>query len=119
MRRRLAVLFALMLMLTASGALSLTPALAAPHVMAQESGGGDPTDAGDNAESSNKDGGKGQSDPAAESGAGGDTEEAEAPAGPPWTYQMARIALLLLVLIGVGILLAYMKLVRGRQRAGA
>jgi hypothetical protein len=52
-----------------------------------------------------------------ESGAGeGETGGGATEAGPPWTYQMARIALALTVLLGIGIALMYRKLVGTRQR---
>jgi hypothetical protein len=54
---------------------------------------------------------------AEESGAGeGETGGAAEETGPPWTYQMARIALALTVLLGIGIALMYRKLVGTRQR---
>lgn len=62
----------------------------------------------------------GQSDAEAETG----TEEEESAggeetveAGPPWTYQMARIILVLSVLLGLAILRWYWKLVGSRSRA--
>ena len=45
-----------------------------------------------------------------ESGGGGEET------GPPWTYQMARIALVLTVLLGIGIALMYRRLIGTRQR---
>jgi hypothetical protein len=45
---------------------------------------------------------------------GGGTET-----GPPWTYQMARITLVLLVLLAVAIGLLYYRLVVRRRRGGA
>jgi hypothetical protein len=54
---------------------------------------------------------------AEESGAGeGETGGAADETGPPWTYQMARIALALTVLLGIGIALMYRKLIGTRQR---
>ena len=121
MRTRLAVLFALVLVLSAVPA---GVALAAPHVWAQDgAGGGDPTGPGDEAEGGETDSSgeseeDGASDPAAETGAGEDSEEGAAATGPPWTYQMAWLGLGLLVLIAGAIALAYRKLVVQRQRAG-
>lgn len=61
--------------------------------------------------------GTGQSDAEAETG----TEEAESgaaepEAGPPWTYQMARIIIVLSVLLALAIFRWYWKLVGSRQR---
>lgn len=55
-----------------------------------------------------------------ETGAGGQTEGGapEAEAGPPWTYQMARLGLVLLVLLGAAIGLWYYRLVVVRARGG-
>jgi hypothetical protein len=54
---------------------------------------------------------------AEESGAGeGETEGGTGETGPPWTYQMARAALALTVLLGLGIALMYRRLVGSRQR---
>jgi hypothetical protein len=54
---------------------------------------------------------------AEESGAGEEeTEGGATETGPPWTYQMARIALALTLLLGIGIALMYRKLVGTRQR---
>ncbi len=64
-------------------------------------------------------GGAGQDDPDAETGAGqGETEggtSAEA-TGPPWTYQMARITLALLVPLALGLGYLYFRLVASRRR---
>ena len=43
------------------------------------------------------------------------TEEEE---GPPWTYQMARISLLLIALLLLGVAATYYRLVVKRQRGG-
>ena len=62
--------------------------------------------------------GEGQSDAEAETGADeGSTGEAEVEAGPPWTYQMARIILVLSIFLGLAIARWYWKLVGSRQRA--
>jgi hypothetical protein len=124
MLRRLAVVYGLLLVLSATGSIALAPAHAATKVAAQstsesDDSGGDPTgpsDEGSGGETNNK-GGSGQSDPSAETGADkGEEAPATAEAGPPWTYQMARLALGLLLLLGLGIFVAYRKLVMGRQR---
>ena len=54
-----------------------------------------------------------------EVGAGeGETEEAVEETGPPWTYQMARLGILLLLLLGAGVAFWYYRLIVRRQRAG-
>ena len=95
--------------------LSAAPALASPIVLAQEGGAEgvdaqDPADQGDQpiegqeGEAEGQEGQdqpgeeEGQSEPEAETGAGqGETQEAAEEAGPPWTYQMARLGLLMLL----------------------
>ena len=53
----------------------------------------------------------------AETGAdAGETEGAAAETGPPWTYQMARIALVMLLLFAVAVALLYRRLVVARRR---
>lgn len=62
--------------------------------------------------------GTGQSDPEAETGTEeSESAEAEPEAGPPWTYQMARIIIVLSILLGLAIARWYWKLVGSRQRA--
>jgi hypothetical protein len=116
MRTRLAVLSALVLVVSVAIPLAVASAQAGPRTLAQSPGGG----AGDKSAGGEKgkSGGKGQSD-SAKPGAAGDAAEPPAEAGPPWTYQMARLSLLMLVLLGLGIFVAYRKLVMGRQSAGA
>ena len=64
--------------------------------------------------------GEGQGDPEAETGANeGQGEEATPEPGPPWTYQMARIALVLLALTLVAVFLAYQRFVIRRRRGFA
>ncbi|HEV2756892.1 MAG TPA: hypothetical protein VG318_14085 [Actinomycetota bacterium] len=128
MRRRLVVLLALGLLL---GMVAATDALAAGGlVLAQEVGEGEDGsdigaeentqqqegavsegDEGDDSESG------GQDEPEAETGAGaGESEDAATETGPPWTYQMARMALAALVLLGLAIAGAYYRFVVTRQR---
>lgn len=132
MRSRWAILAASALLL----AIGATPAFAAAHqVLAQPAG--DDTEVGDDdsgdvqegeteTEGETGDGGgdeeisEGQSDAEAETGAGeGTTEEAETETGPPWTYQMARIILALLVVLALSIGWMYWKLIAGRQKGAA
>lgn len=128
MRRRLGLLFALMLLI--GGTALAEAAFAGDVVLAQEVGEGEAEsdvegeeanqqseggvtggDEGDDQESG------GQDEPEAETGSGADqTEEAVPEAGPPWTYQMARMALGALVLLGLAIAGAYYRFVVMRQR---
>lgn len=64
-------------------------------------------------------GGAGQDDPDAETGASEEeTEDSTSPeaTGPPWTYQMARITLVLLVLLALGLGSLYYRLVASRRK---
>jgi hypothetical protein len=47
---------------------------------------------------------------------GGKTQAATPSPGPPWTYQMARISIVLLLLIIAAVALLYYRLVLARQR---
>ena len=50
---------------------------------------------------------------------GGESEGGEsADQGPPWTYQMARIAMVLLVFMALGVFAAYWKFVHARKKSG-
>jgi hypothetical protein len=102
MRARLA--FALLLALSM---LALSPvigsAIAQSSVAAQEE------------ESEGQD--QGGQDPETETGADeGQTEGAAEETGPPWTYQMAWIGIGLMVVLALGIGLAYYRFVMKRQR---
>lgn len=64
--------------------------------------------------------GEGQSDADAETGAGSGEQEAGESTeeeGPPWTYQMARIGLGLMLLVGLLMGLLYYRMIASRQRA--
>ncbi len=101
-----------LIVLVLLGCLFVTaPALADPGlVIAQE-----------DAETSGEDeGGQGQGDPEAETGTEeGASQEATTETGPPWTYQMARISIVLLILVALAIGRLYYKLVSSRQRSAA
>lgn len=94
MRSRLMLVLSLLLVVT--GALMVSAPLASAAqddvVVAQGSGGG---------------------------GQGGGADEAVEETGPPWTYQMARITLGLLVLMAVGLVVLYYRLVVQRRKSGA
>ena len=72
----------------------------------------------ENAEGGEESDGEGQSDPEAETGAGeGETEEAVTEEeGPPWTYQMARISIVLILGLIAGMGLLYYRLIASRQK---
>lgn len=113
MRARLVILLGLVAVLAVA---RLPAALAQTQEDTQ--GGGGVVEQGDESTAENRNrGGEGR-DPAAESGADeGQTGGAEE-TGPPWTYQMARISLVLLVLTLGAIGLAYYRLVVLRKREG-
>jgi hypothetical protein len=89
-----------------------------PLLLAQETGE-DPGEAnvGEEEEAEQTGGEEEDGGAAEESGAGEEeTGGGATETGPPWTYQMARVALVLTVLLGIGIALMYRKLVGTRQR---
>ena len=48
----------------------------------------------------------------------GETGAAAEETGPPWTYQMARLSILLMVVLALGIGFWYWRLIARRQRSG-
>ena len=69
-------------------------------------------------EAGNTSEGEGQSDADAETGAGeGEQEGAAEEEGPPWTYQMARIGIALLVIVAILMGLLYYRMIASRSRA--
>lgn len=104
MRPRLTLLLALLLALAS---LQAFPSVA----FAQD-------DAAQEQEGTDSEGEGGAGDPEAETGAGGDEEAVAEEEGPPWTYQMARITLVLLLLLFLAMGLLYWRLLASRQRAG-
>lgn len=123
MRRRLGLLFALMLLVSATafagqaavaqevGETEQESGITGEEGTQQSEGGVTEGDEGDDQESG------GQDEPEAETGSGADqTEEAATETGPPWTYQMARMALAALALLGLAIAGAYYRFVVTRQR---
>ena len=101
-------------------ALFVVTAVAAPAGAQPE---GDAEQQGENVEEGTESGttggeteeGEGQEDPGAQTDPGAG-EAAETETGPPWTYQMARIGLVLLVFLGLAIGLAWYRFVGSRQR---
>jgi hypothetical protein len=63
-------------------------------------------------------GGRGQGDPEVETDPGAGEESAQAEEeGPPWTYQMARLSLGLILLSALGLGWLYYRMIASRQRA--
>ena len=134
MRSRWAILAAIALLV----AIGTTPAFATSQLVVAQPAGDD-TEVGDDdtgdveegetetGEDPAEDGSggddeisEGQSDAEAETGSGEEaTDEAEAETGPPWTYQMARIILALLLLLALSIGWMYWKLIASRQKGAA
>jgi hypothetical protein len=78
---------------------------------------GSDTQDGEDSQGSDTDEGSGSAE--AESGANeGQVESGETETGPPWTYQMARITLALLVVMALAMGALYWRLVVQRQRRG-
>jgi hypothetical protein len=110
-RPRMAALLSLVLVV---GSLTVGPAAHAASsrvVLAQDTDQGDTSTQGDESG-----GGEGSGSPEAESGGSGETEGGAAEAGPPWTYQMAKISAILLVLILLITGIQYYRMVVRRQR---
>ena len=62
--------------------------------------------------------GSGQSGADAETGAGADEQEAAVEEeGPPWTYQMARIGIVLMLIVGLLMGALYYRMIASRQRS--
>ena len=109
MRARLAAVLSLLLICCFS--LPLSVAHARTVTLSQEV----ETEEG---EAGNEGEGEGQSDVDAETGAGADEQEAAVEEeGPPWTYQMARIGIVLMVIVGLLMGGLYYRMIASRQRA--
>lgn len=115
MRLRTFLLLMLVASLLGATAPVATAAVGNHHdvVLAQDAG----TDS-DQGESGD-DVGEGQNDPEAETdpGEGDRAAEGEEEEGPPWTYQMARLTIGLILLLGVGIALMYRRMIGVRQKS--
>lgn len=130
MGRWIAALFALGLLFGATSLFDAAFAGSGELLLAQEVGEGeDESDIGTEENTQQSEGGTtggdegedqeagGGDEPAAETGSGADdTGEAVTETGPPWTYQMARIALASLLLLALAIAGAYYRFVVTRQR---
>ena len=107
MRARFAVLLVLLIAVFSVQVLSSV-------AVAQDDTGGTEQEGAE----SDSEGEGGQGEPEAETGAGeGETEGAAEEEGPPWTYQMARITLVGLLLLFLAMGLLYWRLLARRQRA--
>lgn len=120
MRVRLAASLALLLigfLITAPTAVADTVTFAQEADTGEEGAVGE-EDETQGGESGNEAEGTGQSDADAETGAGeGEQEAATQEEGPPWTYQMARIGIVMMVLIALALGLLYYRMIASRQRA--
>jgi hypothetical protein len=114
MGARLATVFALLVAATAMTVATAPSAGALGQPFAQEVGEEEDI-VGEEEEAEGQEGGGGEAETEGEVGAG---EGAAEETGPPWTYQMARMGMALLVLLGLAIGLAYWRLVAKRQRLG-
>ena len=118
MRSRATVILLVLFLATVAGVVASPAALASPDgiVVAQQPNEDQDTQGGEGQDQGE---GEGQDNPDAETGASEEeTEEgtsAEA-TGPPWTYQMARISLVLLVFMALGLGYLYYRLVVRRSR---
>jgi hypothetical protein len=118
MRARLVTLFALLVVVTAVTVAPVPAAGAPDRPFAQDVGEEEEELVGEEEEAEGQEGG-GEAETEGEVGAGeGETEGAAEETGPPWTYQMARLGMVLLVVLGLAIGLAYWRLVAKRQRLG-
>jgi hypothetical protein len=112
MRVRLSALLLAALAASATLVVTALPAQASLYLAQDEAEEG---------EGGNEGEGTGQSDPEAETGADeGETAEGESTEeeGPPWTYQMARIGIVLMLLVGGLIGLMYYRMIVQRQKGG-
>ena len=109
-KKVLLIVFATMLV-----TLAVSPAIAASRtgiVVAQ----GTDTEEGEGAQEGQGEGGKGQDDPEAETDPGAGEEAAEEETGPPWTYQMARMSVGLVILLLAGTAFLYYRMIGARQK---
>jgi len=113
MRARLVILIALMAMVTSMVTLGSPAWSSTDPTFAQE------TDSDNEGSGQSEDSEEGTSQGSNEDEGGESSEEGgTAEVGPPWTYQMARIALVLLALTLLGVAFAYYRFVAIRRREG-
>ena len=113
LRKLVPIVFALLVMGVQIA--SVIPAQAGLH-LAQEDG-----TENENAGGGEEADGAGQSGADAETGADEEAAEGEATEeeGPPWTYQMARISIALILILVAGVGLLYYKHIASRQKGAA
>ncbi len=114
MRARLAILIALMTIASSVMALNSPVWSSTGPTLAQETDSD--TEGGGQGEESEESTSQGSNED--EGGEGSEEGGAAAETGPPWTYQMARIALVLLALTLLGVAFAYYRFVAVRRREG-
>jgi hypothetical protein len=118
MRRRSSVSLLLAALFASYLVISL-PGADMSHVAFAQENGTESSEQGGEDGSGATDEGEGSGSTEAEVGSNeGQTETAETETGPPWTYQMARLIVVLLVLMVLGIGFLYWRLVVQRQRRG-
>lgn len=123
MRARLAIILASLLAVASASLFLVAPASATTDLLLAQEVGEDQGDANvDEGDTGGTEGteGTGQSDEEAESGvdegeSGGAVEET----GPPWTYQMARMALGIVFLVFLMVGFTYYQFVWRRQKGAA
>lgn len=115
MRPRWLVSVAFALVAAALGSLSVVAHASDVPVLAQQSPGERGDLVGEEEEAERQEAGDPE-DTAEETGAGGETGEAASETGPQWTYQMARIALVGVVGLGLAIGAAYYRFIVVRRR---
>lgn len=121
MRVRLAAVLSLFLICVFSLAPSIVHARTvtlSQEADTEEGGAVSEEDETQGGEAGNEGEGEGQSDADAETGAGeGEQEAATEEEGPPWTYQMARIGIALMLIVGLLMGALYYRMIASRQRA--
>jgi hypothetical protein len=98
-------------------AIPVTAVAASPQhlVLAQ----GTDTEEGEGGQEGQGGEGEGQGDPEAETDPGAGEEAVAEEEGPPWTYQMARMSIGLVVLLLAGTAFLYYRMIGARQRNSA
>jgi cobalamin biosynthesis Mg chelatase CobN len=118
MRARLAAVLSLFVLFALPASVVHARTVTLAQEVDTEEGAVDQEDESQGSESGNETEGEGQSDADAETGAGaGEQEAAVEEEGPPWTYQMARIGIVLMVIVGILMGLLYYRMIASRQRA--
>ena len=109
--RILAIVFALGIVFVSAAPAAATRSF----VVAQ----GTDNEEGEGGQEGQGEGGVGQDDPEAETDPGAGGEAVEEETGPPWTYQMARMSVGLVILLLAGTAFLYYRMIGARQRGSA